>query len=379
MSRPCYDEVAIRGERALQRLFVIVTLAVLIALPAGAQDFPESLAYDPSACQSDGGLAEAIAAAESAACLAMIAAHPAPDFQRARLDSYSMNHFSFWRVSPRALVYAAPGGVAVGQMDDGFNFVQAVDTYLPGWIQGAGGDWLRREDVELAEPSRLRGMLLPDNWAHPFAVILDMTGIYASLVPGGPRLPESGYVTRRYELVNIYAQAYDEQDFRWYLIGPRQWLRQDFVAKFAATPKPAGVSGRWMAVDLYEQTLIAYEDDKPVFATVVSTGLPDWSTRRGLFTIWARLQLDSMSGATGAPEAYDLQHVPWVMYFDGGISLHGTYWHDAFGYRRSRGCVNLSISDARWLYEWTAQSPPKADGEIVNQVLVYSTGRYALG
>ena len=132
MSRPCYDEVAIGGERALQRLFVIVALAVLIALPAGAQDLAERLAYDPSACQSDGGLAEAIAAAESAACLAMIAAHPVPDFQRARLDSYSINHFSFWRVSPRALVYAAPGGVAVGQMDDGFNFVQAVDTYLPG-------------------------------------------------------------------------------------------------------------------------------------------------------------------------------------------------------------------------------------------------------
>ncbi len=32
-----------------------------------------------------------------------------------------------------------------------------------------------------------------------------------------------------------------------------------------------------------------------------------------------------MSGATGAPSAYALQLVPWVMYFDKSISLHGTY------------------------------------------------------
>ena len=46
------------------------------------------------------------------------------------------------------------------------------------------------------------------------------------------------------------------------------------------------------------------------------------------------------------------------MYFDNSISLHGTYWHDDFGYRRSHGCVNLSVSDARWLYEWTAETEP---------------------
>ncbi|NJL26930.1 MAG: L,D-transpeptidase [Thermoanaerobaculia bacterium] len=61
---------------------------------------------------------------------------------------------------------------------------------------------------------------------------------------------------------------------------------------------------------------------------------------------------DAMAGATGAPNAYALQSVPWVMYFDGDISLHGTYWHNLFGYRQSRGCVNLTISDARWVFEW---------------------------
>jgi hypothetical protein len=84
-----------------------------------------------------------------------------------------------------------------------------------------------------------------------------------------------------------------------------------------------------------------------------------------------------MAGAFGAPNAYDLQSVPWVLYFDESISLHGTYWHNLFGYRRSRGCVNLSISDARYLFDWTATGAD-AQGNIINYVYVYSSGQYGV-
>ena len=80
-----------------------------------------------------------------------------------------------------------------------------------------------------------------------------------------------------------------------------------------------------------------------------------------------------MSGATGAPNAYALQSVPWVQYFDESISLHGTYWHDTFGYRRSRGCVNLSISDARWVYDFFTPIVNNGDPAYV---FVYSSDEY---
>jgi lipoprotein-anchoring transpeptidase ErfK/SrfK len=80
-----------------------------------------------------------------------------------------------------------------------------------------------------------------------------------------------------------------------------------------------------------------------------------------------------MSGATGAPSAYALQSVPWVQYFDESISLHGTYWHDTFGYRHSHGCVNLSISDARWVYEFF--NPTIAAGQAA-YVYVHSSDEY---
>lgn len=179
-------------------------------------------------------------------------------------------------------------------------------------------------------------------------------------------------------MVNIFAEAKDAEGWTWYMIGPHQWLKQTFVARVQPAARPENVTGRWIAVDLYEQTLIAYDDDKPVFATLIASGLDNFDTAEGLFTIWARLSTDGMSGATGAPSAYDLQSVPWVMYFNGSMSLHGTYWHDLFGYRHSHGCVNMSISDARWLYDWTAASTPNADGSIVNYVYVFSSGKYGV-
>jgi hypothetical protein len=38
------------------------------------------------------------------------------------------------------------------------------------------------------------------------------------------------------------------------------------------------------------------------------------------------------------------------------MALHGTFWHDRFGRRASHGCVNLSMADARWLFDW---APPR--------------------
>ena len=350
-------------------LALIMPFAIYASI-ASAQDAMVELAYDPSVCW-DG-------AADSDACLEMIAAHPKPELDSVGKDRFTLSYYSFWRVGPQAVnLYDAPDGSVVGQIAAGFNFVNAINTSVEGWIQRLGGEWIRRVDAEYTRASNFKGVLLPEDWQHPFAIILDKTGIYTSLRPGVKGSIESGYVTRRYDRVNIFAREEDAAGNVWYLIGPRQWLRQEFVAMFAPARRPFGVRGHWVAVDLFEQTLIAYEDDVPVFATLVSSGLPDWSTNEGIFEIWARLDRDSMSGATGAPDAYALQDVPWTMYFDGDISLHGTYWHDDFGYRRSHGCVNLSISDARWLYEWTAQSEPDADGEIVNQVVIFSSGQYA--
>jgi lipoprotein-anchoring transpeptidase ErfK/SrfK len=43
---------------------------------------------------------------------------------------------------------------------------------------------------------------------------------------------------------------------------------------------------------------------------------------------------------------------------DGGISFHGTYWHNDYGVPHSHGCINMTPQSAKWLYRWTLPSVP---------------------
>src|SRR5690606_27024068 len=105
-------------------------------------------------------------------------------------------------------------------------------------------------------------------------------------------------------------------------------------------------------IDLYEQTLTAYVDDTMVYATLVASGLEQWSTNEGVFRVWYKVADTPMSGSEGQSDYYYLENVPWNLFFDGESALHGAYWHDGFGYRRSHGCVNLAPADSLWLYHW---------------------------
>jgi L,D-transpeptidase catalytic domain len=355
------------------RRFLLLSLVLFaFAFPASA----DTLQFDPTVCAqfTDGSPL-------SDTCLQMIEAFPRPTVDPIQQDRYTLDNYSFWRVGPDPIPeFDAPDGNQIGEIPHGFNFVSAIDLSHDDWIQIEGGKWIRRADAKFSQASYFTGVTLEndDLLKYPFAFVLDLSHIYVSAYPGGPRSTATGRFLNRYERVNIFATATDSDGWHWYMIGPNQWVEQRFVARVQKIARPEGVNGRWVAVDLYEQTLVAYEDDTPIFATLVSSGLPGHETEQGLFKVWAKLPNDGMSGAAGAPSAYALQSVPWVMYFDGSISLHGTYWHDLFGYRQSHGCVNLSISDAKWLFNWFAGGAPATDGTITNPVYVYSSGTYGV-
>lgn len=348
-------------------LILIFIISLSIALPLHAVDF------NPEVCS--GVTSDALQPDQE--CLDMMTSFPEPAVVQVPRDGFTLSNYSFWRVIHSAPnLYDAPGGNITRQMPAGFNFVSVVNTSGDKWVQIQGGEWISTDDVKLYEPSEYRGVTLLNGLKYPFGWVMDT--MYTSDYPGGPQSVKNGRLLRRYDRVNLFAEVKDTNGWNWYMIGPNQWIDQRLMAVAKRTDRPNGVSGRWVAVDLYEQTLVAYEEDTPVFATLVSSGLPGWDTHEGLFHIWARVTTDRMSGATGAPGAYDLQSVPWVMYFDDSISLHGTYWHDGFGYRHSHGCVNLSISDARYLFYWLgdAKTPVDTNGNVINSVYVWSSGQY---
>ena len=115
---------------------------------------------------------------------------------------------------------------------------------------------------------------------------------------------------------------------------------------------PAIVVGdgvRWIDVDLTNQMVHAYEGETIVNSFVVSTGTWLTPTVTGKHKIYVKVRMQDMSGP-----GYYLRDVPWVMFFSGDYGLHGTYWHNNFGTPMSRGCVNLTIDDAAWLFNWAS-------------------------
>ena len=162
----------------------------------------------------------------------------------------------------------------------------------------------------------------------------------------------TGQVAHNQRLDILETQRVGSDD--WYRIGADRWVYGGWVAvaREKARPSSIGVDERWVGINLSEQTAVAYEGDRPVYAAMVATGLPGTSTVQGIFRTWWRLTSRKMSGGGGSGYYY-LEEVTWTCYFYSGYALHTAYWHDAFGRPRSHGCVNMSPYDAWWIFQWS--------------------------
>jgi lipoprotein-anchoring transpeptidase ErfK/SrfK len=82
-------------------------------------------------------------------------------------------------------------------------------------------------------------------------------------------------------------------------------------------------------------------------------------TPTGNYAVYAKTKSQTMRGVTDG-EGWVVPNVPSVMYFNGDVALHGTYWHNLFGsgVRVSHGCVNVPLDSAAWLYNWTPIGTP---------------------
>lgn len=136
-----------------------------------------------------------------------------------------------------------------------------------------------------------------------------------------------------------------------------RYLKHWFAAVAEKIARPQGVrpDEPWVHINLDQQTLVLYAGDEPVYATLVSSGLDGHGTPLGLFDIRAKYVADTMSdlGPEAGDDRYRIEDVPWTQYFDGSIALHGAFWHERFGLRRSHGCVNLSPYDAHRVFDHT--------------------------
>ncbi len=305
----------------------------------------------------------------------IIDTYPAPNVNPLVVQETHLYDRIYRRVTDNLAMYDSPGGSLAQNWGVGFNYVTLLSEPQGDWTQITQDRWVATNTLSTdVAISRFAGVRLDEELPYPMAWLL--RHVRPSSAPGLDQDPNNPFLYR-YTRVSLYSFV-EIDGFRWYQIGINQWVHQFNVAKIVPIEKPEGVeTSKWVSIDLYEQVLIAYEDEKPVFSTLISSGLPQWSTNEGLFNVYVRYERTLMSGAYDKPDFYYLEEVPYTMYFDGDIGLHGTYWHDGFGYRQSHGCVNLSITDARWLYGWSSDTRDFSNPESKDlSVYVYSSGEY---
>jgi len=306
-----------------------------------------------------------------------IAEYPQPNVTSLQVDPNLLYDRAYRRVEGSLALYDAPGGNLIDDLGEGYNYVTLSGAGTQGdWTQIRADRWLPSsllsEDVAI---SRFAGIQLPAE-GLPYRAAWLLRHVYPASEPGG-EAAEGTTMLYRYTVVSIYATVVVD-GYNWYQIGVDKWVHQFDVAKVIPVERPAEVNtDKWVSVDLYEQVLVAYEGETPVFATLVSSGLPEWSTNEGVFNVYLRRERTLMSGAYGQPDFYYLEEVPWTMFFDDDIALHGTFWHDGFGYRQSHGCVNMSITDSHWLYNWSSDVRDfNVEDSPDLSVYVYSSGEY---
>lgn len=337
---------------------IVITLALFSVPTALAQQACAMLA----GCSPTVGVSDAV-----------LAAYPQPNVTPLYIDESVLYDRTYRKVPGNLEVYDAPGGNIVMTTGPGFSYV-TVWQFEGDWAKIDVDQWVHASSLSTdVLVSRFAGVELPDE-GLPYPMAWTLRHLRPALTPGGDESDLNPFLYR-YTRVSLY--TYVEVDGkRWYQIGKDQWVHQFDVAKITPIARPEEVdTDKWIGIDLYEQTLIAYEGETPVFSTLISSGLKDWPTNEGLFHVYLRYDRTPMSGAYQQPDFYFLQEVPWTQYFDGDIAIHGTYWHDGFGYRHSHGCVNASIIDAKWLYDWSHDAWDFEEGRGV-AVYVYSTGTY---
>jgi lipoprotein-anchoring transpeptidase ErfK/SrfK len=243
-----------------------------------------------------------------------------------------------------------------------FDYISYTDEALDGgrrFYKIAENEWMTANDViRLGSVPLFQGVALTRTPQHAFGWVLSYLSpgpVETKRTPGYQTKDYTGHIYNNRDIVQVYAtQKVKDED--WYMVAPDEWLPHNVVARVIPnTTPPQGVTGdRWIEVNLYEQTIAVYDHRQMIFATLIASGLEPYWTRPGLFKIYEKLDSGPMSGSFEADhsDAYYLEDVPWTMYYDDARALHGAYWRANLGFPQSHGCVNLSVGDSHWIYNW---------------------------
>jgi hypothetical protein len=149
-----------------------------------------------------------------------------------------------------------------------------------------------------------------------------------------------------------------------YVYGPL--LRKAQIETPPPVPSHGPLAERWIDVNLTQQTVTAYEGERPVYMSFTSSGRPGWETREGIRSILWRKENETMDSSTlvgqdASRASYKIENIRWTQYFtNDGQAIHENFWRnpELFGIPSSHGCLGMASQDALWFWLWAATGTP---------------------
>jgi len=263
-------------------------------------------------------------------------------------------------------------------LDPGFAVAISEEADARGarWGRTRHGEWIPMRELTPFHASPFHGDVLAANARLDMAwVVADAASVFSAPVASG----RPAHKRARFDRVTWHEERAAAHGGGPMVrvsddgVTPEQWMRARDLAHptLAVPPEPIGgasATSPWIDIDLGAQTLVAYEGARPVFATLVSTGLgapgDAAATPEGLHRIGAKLSTNDMDNLEpdeddpSAESVDTIDDVPYVQYFDHGVALVGTFWHRDLGRPHGRASVSLAPKDAAWLFAFTAPHLP---------------------
>jgi hypothetical protein len=242
--------------------------------------------------------------------------------------------------------------------------VQGVGHYdhNPVWYRIVGGyiysSWVQPVDYQFNRPIRA---------VEPPGLLAWVTVPYTDVrVRPDPSLYRS-YRLYYDAVFRVLEVQQDEADQVWYGLrdgltwGGLHWAKAEHLRVIPrdelAPLSPASPQKR-ILIELGRQWLTCFEGEDAVFETRLSSGMPGMVTPIGIHRVLWKVPTTRMIGGEGR-NYYDLPGIGFCTYFTPkGVAIHGTYWHNDYGRRRSHGCVNTPTAAAQWVYRWCRPDVP---------------------
>ncbi len=242
-----------------------------------------------------------------------------------------------------------------------WSFINSEDEYVsPDNVK------FQKHEVVPHEMPKLQGLDLTKDWKLPVAYAWMKKVAKYRKDDNGKMIPTGDHWDRQ-SFIQISGPTEVIDKVSYLPTSDKAFIKKSAVTVIMEQDRPEGVkvNEKWIAVRVTHGFLVAYEGDKPVFATAMSPGKDGLSkkpkahiTKIGKWQIGWKLTTATMDGEDDGKK-WSVAEVPFTQYFKDGLALHGAWWHNNFGLPMSHGCVNLSPADAKWLFSWTEPALPK--------------------